>query len=121
MIGKAKDLQKMAIPDSCKLSYGSMILLYFPLQELVEMECMKWTEKGIKVKYENRNNRNGYKAGALRDGLLKKYVRECEFVAIFDADFQPDKDFLHRTVPRLVESPKLALVQARWKFGEITP
>jgi hypothetical protein len=42
-------------------------------------------------------------------------------VAIFDADFQPEPDFLHRTVPFLVHNPELALVQARWKFGNLTP
>lgn len=88
------------------------------LQALVELECQKWVEKGVEVKYETRNNRNGYKAGALRDGLQKQYVQECEFVAIFDADFQPDKDFLWRTIPYLLEDAELGLVQARWKFGK---
>jgi beta-mannan synthase len=40
-------------------------------------------------------------------------------VAIFDADFQPDPDFLKRTVPYLVHNPEIALVQARWRFGEL--
>ncbi|XP_031395680.1 glucomannan 4-beta-mannosyltransferase 1-like isoform X3 [Punica granatum] len=86
------------------------------LRELVELECKKWIEKGVNVKYENRHNRNGYKAGALREGLQKQYVTDCEFVVIFDADFQPDKDFLWRTIPYLLENPDLGLVQARWKF-----
>ncbi|MCI03569.1 mannan synthase 1-like, partial [Trifolium medium] len=72
--------------------------------------------KGVNVKYENRKNRNGYKAGALKEGLEKEYVEDCEFVAIFDADFQPDPDFLWKTIPYLLENPKLGLVQARWKF-----
>lgn len=84
----------------------------------MELECRKWENKGIDIKYESRNNRNGYKAGALRDGLRRHYADQCEFVAIFDADFQPDPDFLERTIPYLLFNPKLALVQARWKFGE---
>jgi beta-mannan synthase len=40
-------------------------------------------------------------------------------VAIFDADFQPEPEFLWRTVPFLVHNPDLALVQARWKFGTL--
>ena len=84
----------------------------------MELECQRWIEKGVNVKYETRNNRNGYKAGALRDGLKKPYVEDCEFVVIFDADFQPEEDFLWRTVPYLLENPELALVQARWKFGK---
>lgn len=92
------------------------ICLY--VQALVELECQKWIEKGVNVKYETRNNRHGYKAGALREGLQKQYVKDCEFVVIFDADFQPDEDFLWRTIPYLLENPELALVQARWKFGK---
>ena len=88
------------------------------MQELVELECQKWIEKGVNVKYETRRNRNGYKAGALKEGLQKPYVEDCEFVAIFDADFQPDPDFLWKTIPYLLENPKLGLVQARWKFGK---
>jgi beta-mannan synthase len=84
----------------------------------VRAECHKWAAKGIDIRYENRDNRRGYKAGALKEGLRKPYVRECEHVAIFDADFQPDPDFLERTVPFLVHNPELALVQARWKFGK---
>uniref|UniRef100_A0A0A9A7S6 Pco115279a n=1 Tax=Arundo donax TaxID=35708 RepID=A0A0A9A7S6_ARUDO len=44
------------------------------------------------------------------------YVRGCEFVAMFDADFQPAPDFLVRTIPFLVHNPSLAFVQTRWKF-----
>lgn len=89
------------------------------MQKLVELECLKWIEKGVNVKYETRNNRSGYKAGALKEGLEKQYVKDCEFVVIFDADFQPDEDFLWRTVPYLLENKELGLVQARWKFGKI--
>lgn len=88
------------------------------MQTLVELECRKWIEKGVNVKYETRNNRNGYKAGALREGLQKQYVKDCEFVVIFDADFQPEEDFLWRTIPYLLENPELGLVQARWAFGK---
>ncbi|GJM99629.1 hypothetical protein PR202_ga16750 [Eleusine coracana subsp. coracana] len=86
------------------------------MQELVEVECARWAGKGVRIRYENRSNRNGYKAGAMREGLKKQYAKECEYVAIFDADFQPDADFLRRTVPLLQRDPGLALVQARWRF-----
>lgn len=88
------------------------------MQDMVEMECQKWMENGVNIKYETRNNRNGYKAGALRDGLKKQYAKDCEFVIIFDADFQPEEDFIWRTIPYLLDNPELALVQARWKFGK---
>lgn len=82
------------------------------------MECSRWASKGVNIKYEIRDNRNGYKAGALKEGMKKSYVKSCDYVAIFDADFQPEPDYLWRTVPFLLHNPKLALVQARWKFGK---
>ncbi|KAH7855010.1 hypothetical protein Vadar_020231 [Vaccinium darrowii] len=119
-----KEVYKLSIGAACALSWPSDRLIVQVLDDstnkvlraLVELECQKWVEKGVEVKYETRNNRNGYKAGALRDGLQKQYVQECEFVVIFDADFQPDKDFLWRTIPYLLENAELGLVQARWKF-----
>lgn len=87
------------------------------VQDLVEMECQKWASKGMNIRYEIRDNRNGYKAGALKQGMKHSYVKQCDYVAIFDADFQPEPDFLWRTVPFLVHNPQLALIQARWKFG----
>ncbi|XP_058207951.1 glucomannan 4-beta-mannosyltransferase 1-like [Rhododendron vialii] len=118
------EVYKLSIGAVCALSWPSDRLIVQVLDDstnevlraLVELECQKWVEKGVNVKYETRNNRNGYKAGALNDGMQKPYVQKCEFVAIFDADFQPDKDFLWRTIPYLLENPKLGLVQARWKF-----
>lgn len=87
------------------------------MQELVQTEVQRWASKGINIKYETRPNRKGYKAGALRQGMMHPYVRTCEHVAMFDADFQPEPDFLMRTIPFLSQNPQLALVQARWKFG----
>jgi cellulose synthase/poly-beta-1,6-N-acetylglucosamine synthase-like glycosyltransferase len=67
---------------------------------------------GLDVRYLHRANREGYKAGALAEGL--KSVGG-EFVAIFDADFQPGPDFLRRTLPYF-RDPKLAMVQTRWTY-----
>lgn len=89
-------------------------------QDLVEMECQRWASKGINIKYEIRGNRHGYKAGALKEGMKHSYVKQCDYVAIFDADFQPEPDFLWRTIPFLVHNPEIGLVQARWKFGNFT-
>lgn len=49
--------------------------------------------------------------------MKHSYVKLCDYVAIFDADFQPDHNFLRRTIPFLVYNPEIALVQTRWKFG----
>ncbi|EYU29872.1 hypothetical protein MIMGU_mgv1a023425mg [Erythranthe guttata] len=119
-----KEVYKLSIGAVSGLSWPSDKLIVQVLDDstnetlrvMVELECRKWIEKGVNVKYETRNNRNGYKAGALREGLKKRYADECEYVIIFDADFQPDEDYLWRTIPYLIENPELALVQARWKF-----
>ncbi|CAM8970684.1 unnamed protein product [Rhodiola kirilowii] len=119
-----REVYKLSIGAVCSLSWPSNKLVVQVLddstnevlRELVEMECQKWITKGVNVKYENRKNRNGYKAGALKEGLEKQYVSDCEYVVIFDADFQPDEDFLWRTIPFFLKNPELGLVQARWKF-----
>lgn len=90
---------------------------YMQEQSSVETECQRWGGKGVNIKYEIRDNRNGYKAGALKQGLKHSYVKQCDYVVIFDADFQPESDFLWRTIPFLLHNPQLALVQTRWKFG----
>jgi cellulose synthase/poly-beta-1,6-N-acetylglucosamine synthase-like glycosyltransferase len=67
---------------------------------------------GVPITYIHRDNREGFKAGALQEGL--KCARG-EYVAIFDADFIPPADFLRRTVPYFTDS-KLAMVQTRWSY-----
>ncbi|KAJ3693096.1 hypothetical protein LUZ60_012191 [Juncus effusus] len=119
-----KEVYRLSIGAVCAMSWPSNKIIIqvlddstdLVIRELVELECNRWASKGVNIKYENRSNRNGYKAGAMRDGLKKYYVNDCEYVAIFDADFQPDTDFLWRTIPFLLSNPDLALVQARWKF-----
>jgi beta-mannan synthase len=85
---------------------------------MVEMECQRWASKGINITYQIRENRGGYKAGALKEGLKRSYVKHCEYVVIFDADFSPPPGFLRRAIPFLVGNPELALVQGRWRFGK---
>ena len=67
---------------------------------------------GLNVCHVRRTNREGYKAGALAEGLNSA---TGEFVAIFDADFLPSPDFLRRTLPYLAD-PKIAMVQTRWTY-----
>ena len=64
----------------------------------------------IDFQYVHRTVRTGFKAGALREGLEKA---TGEFVAIFDADFVPDPDFLLKTIPWF-SSDKIGMVQTRW-------
>ncbi|KAE9620596.1 hypothetical protein Lal_00019868 [Lupinus albus] len=119
-----KEVYKVSIGAACGLSWPSDRLVIQVLddstdpaiKQLVEMECQRWASKGLNITYQIRENRTGYKAGALKEGLKRSYVKHCEYVAIFDADFRPEPDFLRRAIPFLVGNPDIALVQARWRF-----
>lgn len=86
------------------------------LQLLIQDEVSAWREKGINIVYRHRLIRTGYKAGNLNSAMGCDYVKDYEFVAIFDADFQPNRDFLKLTIPHFKGNPELGLVQARWSF-----
>jgi cellulose synthase/poly-beta-1,6-N-acetylglucosamine synthase-like glycosyltransferase len=62
------------------------------------------------VYYLHRNNREGYKAGALEAGLQ---TSRGELVAIFDADFVPPPSWLRQVVHHFAE-PGVGMVQTRW-------
>ncbi|SHN31469.1 Glycosyltransferase, catalytic subunit of cellulose synthase and poly-beta-1,6-N-acetylglucosamine synthase [Cyclobacterium lianum] len=72
-------------------------------------ECIQ-NYPDINFKYLHRKNRNGFKAGALRDGLRQA---SGDLVAIFDADFVPDDQFLLQMVPHF-SNPEIGMVQSRW-------
>ncbi len=72
---------------------------------------MRLLPADIDIQILRRGDRKGFKAGNLAHGLLHS---DAPFVAIFDADFVPQSDFLRRTIPALVADPGLAFVQARW-------
>uniref|UniRef100_A0A5B7AKU8 Putative xyloglucan glycosyltransferase 4 n=2 Tax=Davidia involucrata TaxID=16924 RepID=A0A5B7AKU8_DAVIN len=86
------------------------------LQLLIRNEAFSWKQKGVNIIYRHRYIRTGYKAGNLKSAMACDYVKDYEFVAIFDADFQPNPDFLKQTIPYFKGNPKLGLVQARWSF-----
>ncbi|WP_411274720.1 cellulose synthase family protein [Daejeonella sp.] len=65
---------------------------------------------GLDISHISRNNRLNFKAGALKEGLK---TAKGEFIAIFDADFLPDKDWLKKTIIYF-KNPKIGLVQTRW-------
>jgi cellulose synthase/poly-beta-1,6-N-acetylglucosamine synthase-like glycosyltransferase len=72
--------------------------------------------QGMPVVYIHRSNREGYKAGALENGLK---TSKGEFVAIFDADFLPEPDFLRRTIPYFMNpdgGSKIGMAQTRWTY-----
>ncbi len=66
---------------------------------------------GLRISHIRRGKRKGFKAGALAHGLG---LTEAEFVAVFDADFVPNADFLRQVIPHLLADPTLGMVQTRW-------
>jgi cellulose synthase/poly-beta-1,6-N-acetylglucosamine synthase-like glycosyltransferase len=67
--------------------------------------------QGFDIALIHRPERTGFKAGALQRGLE---TAKGEFIAIFDADFVPNPDFLQRIIPHFQGRPRLGLVQTRW-------
>ncbi len=80
-------------------------------QQIAKSLVEKYREKGYDIQYIHRDNRQGFKAGALKYGLS---LAKGEFVAIFDADFIPNRDFLKKTIPHF-KNPKVGCVQTRWE------
>lgn len=71
-----------------------------------------YQKQGFDIQYIQRDNRVGFKAGALDYGLKDA---KGEFVAIFDADFMPNVDFLMQAIPYF-SSDKIGVVQSRWTY-----
>lgn len=71
------------------------------------------THPSIQWKLIRRIHREGYKAGALKEGMNSS---QAQFFAVFDCDFRPKPDFLERTLPILIRSPEYGAVQAGWSF-----
>ncbi len=67
-------------------------------------------QKGINIKHIKRENRSGFKAGALKEGLK---IAKGEFIAVFDSDFMPGENWLMETLPYF-KNPEIGVVQTRW-------
>jgi cellulose synthase/poly-beta-1,6-N-acetylglucosamine synthase-like glycosyltransferase len=80
---------------------------------LAEARAASHRQRGVPIEVLHRPTRAGYKAGALAWGLRQA---PGEFVAVFDADFQPRPDFLLRAIPHLTSNPRLGMLQTRWSF-----
>jgi len=78
--------------------------------DIARKACEEWAAKGYPIHYVHRDNREGYKAGALKAGMTQA---KGEFIAIFDADFVPPKDILRNVVDYFTDD-KIGMVQVRW-------
>ncbi|HKQ48882.1 MAG TPA: cellulose synthase family protein [Phycisphaerae bacterium] len=79
--------------------------------EIARATCERMRAAGHDVVFLHRDNREGYKAGALAEGLK---VATGEFIVIFDADFIPPTDILDHLIDHFVD-PQIGMVQARWE------
>jgi len=78
--------------------------------KVAQAVCEKYRNLGFDVAYIHRDDRTGFKAGALNNGLK---IAKGEFVAMFDADFIPTEDFLRQAVPHFADD-QIAFVQGCW-------
>lgn len=114
------------IRSICKLDYPRDKLEIQVLDDSTDdtMETARlctehYRQRGIDIHHIHRANRQGFKAGALKNGLLSA---SGEFIAIFDADFVPQSDFLKKMIPHF-NAPDIGLIQARWGHlnGNLSP
>jgi cellulose synthase/poly-beta-1,6-N-acetylglucosamine synthase-like glycosyltransferase len=107
------------LEETTKIDYPRELLQFQVLDDstddthpFTERLCAEYRAAGVPIEYIHRTNRYGYKAGALENGLK---TATGEFVAVFDADFVPPRDFLERTVHYFTD-PKIGMVQTRWTY-----
>ncbi len=79
--------------------------------DIVKKSVAYYQKKGYQIQQIIRKDRKGYKAGALKDAMP---FAKGEFIAIFDADFLPRREFLRETIPYF-EDQKVGVVQTRWE------
>jgi cellulose synthase/poly-beta-1,6-N-acetylglucosamine synthase-like glycosyltransferase len=78
--------------------------------EITARAVARYQAAGYDIVHLHRKDRSGFKAGALEAGLK---VAKSEFVAVFDADFLPRPDCLHKMI-HFFTSEKIGMVQMRW-------
>lgn len=111
------DLAERIIDFSCQLDYPKERLQIQVLDDSTDKTLDvsnkavgKYRQQGFDIELIHREDRTGYKAGALREGLESA---RGEYIAIFDADFIPGSTFLIRTLPHFSDD-RVGVVQTRW-------
>ncbi|MBI3180908.1 MAG: glycosyltransferase [Myxococcales bacterium] len=105
------------IDSVCRIEYPRELVEIQVLDDSTDETCAiaracveRNRQAGHDVVYLRRENRHGFKAGALKHGLERA---KGGLVAVFDADFVPCPDFLRRTVPFFADR-EVGMVQVRW-------
>jgi cellulose synthase/poly-beta-1,6-N-acetylglucosamine synthase-like glycosyltransferase len=73
--------------------------------------CEEFRVRGFDVEFIHREDRTGFKAGALANAMP---TAKGDFITIFDADFIPEPSFLEETIHYFTD-PKVCVVQSRWE------
>ncbi len=112
-----RNVAERVIDAVCRLDYPHEGLAIQILDDstdgssaLIAAAVQTWAERGLPIEHLRRTHRAGFKAGALAAGLEQS---DAELVAIFDADFVPQPDFLKRMVPAFHDQ-RVGMAQARW-------
>lgn len=107
------------ITASCNIDYPKELLDIQVLDDStddtvdVAKKCVEeFKEKGFDIQHIHRVKREGFKGGALSDGLK---VAKGEFIAVFDADFVPRRDILNNTIHYFADE-SIGMVQTRWTY-----
>lgn len=79
---------------------------------IAEREVKKYQAQGHNIIYIHRDDRSGFKAGALSNGLKRA---TGEFILVFDADFIPKPDCIRRAMDYFTD-PQVGMVQMRWSY-----
>jgi cellulose synthase/poly-beta-1,6-N-acetylglucosamine synthase-like glycosyltransferase len=101
----------------CRLDYPKRLLEIQVLDDstddtirIAQAVTARMKQQGFDIVHLHRRQRSGFKAGALGEGLRRA---KGELMAIFDADFMPNADFLMETVPYFAD-PDIGMLQTRW-------
>ena len=105
------------IESVCRIDYPKNLLEVQVLDDssddtvqIARAMVAKMKVAGVDIAYVNRADRRGFKAGALKEGLK---TAKGSLLAVFDADFIPDPDFLMESVPYF-QDPRIGMLQTRW-------
>ena len=101
----------------CKFEYPPHLLQIQVLDDstdetlsISQQKVAAYQSLGVDIQLLHRKKRNGFKAGALQDAMP---FAKGEYIAIFDADFMPEADFLLKTISYFTH-PDIAIVQTKW-------
>jgi cellulose synthase/poly-beta-1,6-N-acetylglucosamine synthase-like glycosyltransferase len=80
-------------------------------KDIITQSVSAYQRKGFDIEHVFRDNRQGYKGGALAYGMQDA---KGDYIAIFDADFLPNPDFLKCTIPNFDQDANIGCIQTRW-------